>query len=167
MKKLILCALLSIVSWAQYIDGATVSIGKSKDKIDIYRVGVRKSFNSKWLANKTGYLSGYWELSLNYWKKKHYSSNLGIALSPVFAYYLDYGNFKPFVEAGIGVSYFKNTTIATRDISSHFLFEDRIGIGFIYKNFEFSYRYMHYSNAGLVKPNRGIDIFIVSFSYRF
>jgi lipid A 3-O-deacylase len=174
MKKILLAimiisssfALLNAKDLKEYIDGITLSIGQSKDDIDIYRLGLRKDFNSKWLVSKNGYLSGYYELSANYWKWKS-ESNFGIALSPVFAYYLDFGDFKPYVEAGIGVSYWSKNHIKTRNLGSRYHFEDRIGVGIRYKNFDFSFRYMHYSNAGLKDPNMGIDIFIGSVSYKF
>jgi lipid A 3-O-deacylase len=174
MKKLLLAGaiLSSCLTFANaeglndYVDGVTFSIGQSKDDIDIYRIGLRKDFNSKWLQNKNGYLSGYYELTANYWKYKS-ENNFGVALSPVFAYYVDLGDIKPYFEAGIGVSYWSKTHIKTRNMSTHFHFEDRIGVGVRYKNFDFSFRYMHYSNAGIKNPNPGIDIFIGSISYKF
>ena len=150
----------------EYIDSVTFSIGQSKDDIDIYRIGLRKDFDSKWAQTKSGYLSGYYELSANYWKYKS-ENNFGVAFSPVFAYYVDLGDYKPYIEAGIGVSYWSKTHIKTRNMSTHFHFEDRIGVGLRYKNFDFSFRYMHYSNAGIKHPNPGIDIFIGSISYKF
>jgi len=160
---------LSAADLSSYVDGVTASYGKSKDGIKIYRLGLRKDFDSKWGKSSVGYFSGYYELSINYWKGKtnHNKTNYGVALSPVFGYYFDLGEIKPYVEAGIGVSLFKHTFIDNRNISSHFLFEDRIGAGVRVKNFDFSFRYMHYSNAGIVKPNSGIDIFIGSISYKF
>jgi lipid A 3-O-deacylase len=174
MKKIILASAILATSItissaqdvANYIDGVTFSIGQSKDDIDIYRIGLRKDFNTKWGQTSNGYFSGYYELSANYWKWKD-ESNFGVALSPVFAYYLDFGDFKPYIEAGIGVSYWSKTHIKTRNIGSHYHFEDRVGAGVRYKNFDFSFRYMHYSNAGIKHPNMGIDIFIGSISYKF
>jgi len=174
MKKLLLASTIAIscVSLVNaeelgaYVDGVTLSIGQSKDKIDIYRLGLRKDFDAKWAKSSVGYFSGYWELSANYWNWKS-ESNFGIALSPVFAYYFDLGDFKPYVEGGIGGSWWSKTHIKNRNIGSHLHFEDRIGAGVRYKNLDFSFRYMHYSNAGLVKPNNGIDIFIGSISYKF
>jgi len=175
-KSLIVVALisvtensLSVADLSSYVDGVSASYGKSKDGIKIYRLGLRKDFDSKWGKSSVGYFSGYYEFSLNYWKgkTKHIKTNYGVALSPVFGYYFDLGEIKPYVEAGIGVSLFKHTFIDNRNISSHFLFEDRIGAGVRVKNFDFSFRYMHYSNAGIVEPNSGIDIFIASISYKF
>jgi len=175
MKKIALAAVLACSIHANdladnsssFIDGATISIGESRDGIKIYRMGLRKDFSSKWVQSSFGYLSGYWEGSLNYWKGKSGDKNYGVAVSPVFAYYIDLGEFKPFIEAGIGASIFNKTQIDNRNMSTNFLFEDRIGVGFRYKNFDFSFRYMHYSNASIKAPNDGIDIWIGSISYKF
>ncbi len=153
-----------------YIDGVTLSIGRSRDKIDIYRIGVRKDFKSRWLESKAGYLSGYYELTFNYWKGKssNHKENYGIALSPVFNYYFNLSdNVKPYLEAGIGVSLFNHTWIDNRNMSTNFLFEDRLGAGVRVGKFDFSFRYMHYSNASIKAPNDGIDIWIGSISYKF
>jgi lipid A 3-O-deacylase len=172
MKKIILATTLiglisaNNINSNSYVDAASISIGESRDGIKIYRLSLRKDFKSKWLENKTGYLSGYYEGSLNYFKGKK-NKIYGVALSPVFAYYLDAGDFKPFVEASIGFSYFNKHHIDNRNLSTNFLFEDRIGVGARYKNLEFSFRFMHYSNGSIKAPNDGIDIWIGAVSYKF
>jgi len=172
MKKLILAtalfALLNASSnvESKYVDSASISIGESRDGIKIYRLSLRKDFNSRWLESSVGYLSGYYEGSFNYFKGKH-NNIYGVALSPVFAYYFNFGDFKPFVEAGIGVSYFNKHQIDNRNLATNFLFEDRIGVGARYNNLEFSFRFMHYSNGSIKAPNDGIDIWIGAISYKF
>ena len=154
---------------SKYVDGSTISIGKSRDGIKIYRIGLRKDFKNRYLESKYGYLSGYYELTFNYWKGKtnHNKRNYGIALSPVFNYYFNLGSIKPYLEAGVGVSLFKNKWIDNRNMSTNFLFEDRLGAGVRVGNFDFSFRYMHYSNASIKEPNDGIDIWIGSIAYKF
>ncbi len=150
-----------------YFDSATMSIGQSKDGIAIIRLGLRKDFAKQWLKSNVGYFGGYWELSANYWNKGD-SSNYGIALSPVFVYRVTgLREIEPYIEVSIGASLWTNTLIAGRNVSSNYLFEDRIGCGIKYKRFDLSFRYMHYSNAGIVRPNSGIDIFITSVTYKF
>ncbi len=148
------------------IDAVSVSYGQSKDNINVYRLSVRDSFNQEWAKSNIGYFDGYFELSANYFEKDS-DSNFGIALSPVFTYNFTLGKLQPYIEGGIGVSLWSDTMIAGRNLSSKFLFEDRIGLGLKYENYDFSFRYMHYSNAGIVQPNSGIDIFIASITYKF
>lgn len=150
-----------------WIDAVTMSYGQSKDNIDIYRIGLRKDFSTHWFESSVGYLSGYGEGSLNYWNG-HGDENFGLALSPVFAYYFNLSKDAQFyLEGGIGVSVFSRTTMGFRDLSTNFLFEDRLGTGIRMDEWEFSFRYMHYSNASIKQPNDGIDIFIGSISYKF
>jgi lipid A 3-O-deacylase len=153
------------------LEGISVGIGKSKDSIEIYRLGLQRQFGSKWFESKLGYFSGYHEVSLNYWEHKGESIK-GIAYSPVFIYgFAGLSNdIFPYLEAGIGVSYLSEKKIKGRDLSSHFQFEDRIGIGAKIgeqKRHDLSFRYMHYSNASIKQPNDGIDIFIFSYAYSF
>ncbi|WP_456392170.1 acyloxyacyl hydrolase [Nitratifractor sp.] len=148
-------------------DAVSFSYGQSKDNIDIYRLGLQRDFESRWFESSVGYLSGYYELSLNYWNGRG-DENYGIALSPVFAYYFKTSEtFHPYLEAGIGASLFSRTRMGPRDLSTNFLFEDRVGIGFRTGNWDLAFRYMHYSNANIKQPNDGIDIFLGSLSYRF
>ena len=169
MKKIIVLLLLwqSIVH-ALWLDDKKVmlSIGESKDNIGIYRVGVKEDFKQKWLQSILEYLSGYYELSVNFWHKGD-NNNFGVALSPVFTYNFTSLPLSPYIEGGIGGSLWIDTMIATRNVSSYFLFEDRIGAGIHLKDFDLNFRYMHYSNAGIVKPNSGIDIFMLSVSFNY
>jgi len=149
------------------VDAVTISYGQSKDNIDIYRIGLRKDFSTRWFEKDIGYLSGYWEGSLNYWNG-YGDENFGVALSPVFVYYFNYSEtIHPYLEGGIGVSLFSGTEMGPRDLSTNFLFEDRLGTGIRVNDWDFSFRYMHYSNASIKAPNDGIDIFIGSVSYKF
>ncbi len=155
------------ISSEALIDGFGVSYGQSKDNIDIYRLYLRKDFKSRWLESDIGYLSGYWEASFNYWDGYGVHS-LGVALSPVFTYLFNgSGSITPYLEGGIGISWFSKKQIGPRNLATHFLFEDRVGAGLRIGNWDISVRYMHYSNAGIKQPNSGIDIFIGSISYHF
>ena len=158
---------ISMQEKSGWIDEIGVGFGQSKENIDIYRLTLRKEFKSHWLNSDIGYLSGYWEGSLNYWNG-YGADNFGVALSPVFTYnFTGLGTVTPYLEGGIGISYFSTTRMGPRDLSTHFLFEDRIGAGIKVGNWDLSFRYMHYSNADIKKPNDGIDIFIGSINYRF
>ncbi len=157
----------SIVEKQSWVDAVTINYGQSKDDIDIYRLGLRKDFSSRWFESSVGCLSGYWEGSLNYWNG-YGVDNFGVALSPVFAYYFNVSEkVHPYLEGGIGASLFSKTEMGPRDLSTHYLFEDRFGGGLRVGRWDFGFRYMHYSNASIKKPNDGIDIFIGSISYKF
>ncbi|WP_353662660.1 acyloxyacyl hydrolase [Hydrogenimonas sp. SS33] len=145
----------------------TLDYGQSQDGIAIYRIGLRRAFETHWFESTSGYLSGYWEGSLNYWNGKG-DENYGIAFSPVFTYIFPLSAaYTPYVEAGAGVSLWRRVRMGSRNLSSAFLFEDRIGAGLRMNAWDFCLRFMHYSNADIKLPNDGIDIGILSVSYSF
>lgn len=148
--------------------GVSLGYGQSTDSIDIYRAGLLKQWNITWLESKTGYVRGYFELSYNRWEHGGDDVN-AVAFSPVFQYVFHAGNttWYPYIEAGIGVACLDDYTINDRDLSSKFQFEDRVGAGIRIKNVDISFRYMHYSNAALKKPNDGIDILIGTLAWYF
>nr|WP_320192341.1 acyloxyacyl hydrolase [uncultured Desulfobacter sp.] len=153
-----------------WLDGYGVSLGygQSMDNIDIYRAGLLKQWDVKWFETKVGYANGYFELSYNRWENGGDDVN-AVALSPVFQYVFHAGGaiWYPYIEAGIGIAYLDDYMINDRDLSSNFLFEDRVGVGVRIKNMDISFRYMHYSNAGLKEPNNGIDILIGTLVWYF
>jgi lipid A 3-O-deacylase len=152
-----------------FIDEISFGIGEEKnDDIDIYRLGLKKNFGRNFLTNRTGWFSGYFEGSLNYW---HHTDDdiYALALSPVFVYYFGTGTNTviPYIEAGIGVGVISDTEIGGVDMTTAFQFEDRVGAGIRTEKLDFSFRYMHYSNGSMAQPNDGIDIWIGTLSYRF
>lgn len=174
MKKwfltLTFCA-FTVISFAEdtlSFDAVSLGVGESKDHIHIYRLGGKNDFSSTWFESDYGRLSGYYEASLNYWEKGS-DQVYGVAFSPVFVYYMGSrsNTFQPYVEAGIGAAYISETKIKGRNMATHFQFEDRIGLGIKIGDYDFNTRYMHYSNAGIRKPNDGIDIFMFTLSYKF
>lgn len=168
---LVLLFVLFISTESSALDGISLGIGKSRDSINIYHLGFQKQFGHNWLKSEVGSLSGYHEVSFNYWEYKDESIQQ-VAYSPVFAYELTAfgtGVF-PYLEGGIGVSYISEKTIKERNMSSHFQFEDRIGVGVRVgeeRKHDLNFGYLHYSNAGIKQPNDGIDIFILSYTYSF
>jgi len=173
MKKgfviaLCLLGMMAGTAMAQEGWGASAGYGQSKDNVDIYRVGLLKDWNVRWLQNTTGYATGYFELSYGYWKEGGDKTHC-VALSPVFQYAFnpDQDSWYPYVEGGVGVAYIDEYFIGTRNLSSNLQFEDRIGVGFRFRSLDLSFRYMHYSNASLKQPNDGIDIWIGSLAWFF
>ena len=167
---MILCvfSIHSVAEDAPFLDEISIGLGKSKDSISIYRLAVKKDFETIFHEGEYGWLTGYYEASVNYWEKEG-DEIYAIALSPVFVYYIGSrsDSIQPYIEAGIGIAALSDTKIKGRDMASTFQFEDRIGLGVRTESYNLSVRYMHYSNAGLEKPNDGIDIFIATISYRF
>jgi lipid A 3-O-deacylase len=85
-------------------------------------------------------------------------------LTPLLRYnFAARGRFVPFGDVGVGVAY---TTIAGRDLSNGFQFNLQAGVGTHYFLREdlaltLQYRWFHLSNAGLNRPNTGLNTLVV------
>ena len=151
------------------VDSLSIGGGISRhNNIAIARFAIRKDANADFFKTSVGWMDVYSEASFGFWDKGDDQIYVG-AYSPVFIYYFgdETWSVHPYIEAGIGVAGISQTKIDTRDLSTAFQFEDRIGIGARMKDLDLSFRYMHYSNGSIVLPNDGIDIFIFTAGYRF
>ena len=148
------------------LDAVAVGLGESRDHIGIYRLGLRSDFGRSWLNDA---LTGFFEASANFWNKRGDDGVVGAALSPVFVLQpkLGLGEWRPYIDGGIGAACISKTRIGDRDMSSLFQFEDRVGVGVKWRRLDLNVGYLHYSNANLVEPNQGIDIYIVTGAYAF
>lgn len=76
-----------------------------------------------------------------------------------------------FLEIGIGANYFdKKQLNDTKSVGTHFEFGDIFGLGFKFgrnQEYEFGYRFIHYSNAGISSNNPGIDFHLLRFKSSF
>lgn len=145
----------------------SVAIGQTGDSTMTYRLGTQFDFNKSWFVSDVGRLTGYWDAAYTYWDGDKTSSNHSLSLSPVFVYEFAGERFKPYIEAGIGIAAFSSTELENNDLGSSFQFEDRIGFGVRFAGQEVGVRAMHYSNAGLKKPNDGVESYALHYRMSF
>ncbi|MCL4122781.1 UNVERIFIED_CONTAM: hypothetical protein GTU68_001247 [Idotea baltica] len=162
------CALMLGASAAQ-AHSVSFSIGQTSESTAVYRVATQFNFGTKWLESDTGHLTGYWDAGYTYWIGDDTASNNSISLSPVFTYVFNSsGGITPYIEAGIGGALFSSTELETNDLSTSFLFEDRIGVGIRFaKVHDVALRIIHYSNGGIKEPNDGVENFGINYRYSF
>jgi len=127
----------------------------------------------------TRYLQDYgiagtvsFEMSANFWRfgpENDTDQNVVLAVSPVLTFSLGKVFEKELLaEFGIGVSLLDDTTFAGKNVSSHYQFEDRLGLIYQLSHEDsISLRYLHYSNAGFKKPNPGLDFIALGYSRVF
>lgn len=173
MKKFLSFAAVLLVSFSNlYANdanyGISVNAGKSNN-IENYRLGIQKPFDSSVFEFESFTVHGFHEVGLNYWVGE--SNNVhAISYAPVFKLLFNSfqaNEYQPYIDFGIGVALVSDTQIDDRNLSSAFLFEDRISIGISKDAWDFYIRYMHYSNAGIQSPNEGIDIYLAGINYNF
>ncbi len=165
LKVSVLCGLMLGLS-AQQATALELSgaVGRTEKSTMTYRLGLQKNFQSRWWQTDVGALTGYWDAGYTFWKGDKESDNHSISVSPVLVYEFNGDVFRPYLEAGIGVSLFENTRIESQRLGSSFQFEDRFGVGVRFYNQAIGLRAIHYSNGGLKKPNNGIEAY--SLDYR-
>lgn len=171
MKKLFtLTALAALfagqVGAAQAAD-VTFSIGQSGDSTMVYRIGTQFDFGTSWFQSDVGRLTGYWDAGYTFWEGDDTASNHSLSFAPVFVYEFAGQTVKPYVEAGIGVAAFSSTELEDNDLGSSFQFEDRIGAGLRFAGQEVGIRAIHYSNAGIKKPNDGVEAYTLHYRLSF
>lgn len=156
------CALstLLVIPASHALDGITLQIGESSENTTTYRIGAQFEFGrTLWQSDGGGVqLDGYWDAGVTRWSSLDATS---LTLTPMFR--LSFGandsGVTPFIEGGIGASYFTETDLGDQDLGGKFQFEDRLGAGLRFATgSEVGVRYYHYSNAGIKQPNDGIDM---------
>ena len=69
------------------------------------------------------------------------------------------GRWRPYAEAGLGLSLFSNDTLGAKAFSTHFQFSEHLGLGVEFAEKWFAgWQFSHYSNAQIEKPNDGIEL---------
>ncbi len=166
-----LLLLFSTPAWG--FDSMALGGGVANQGIEVGRVAVREAFSPQGMSLwRTGW-SGFYELAVNRW---HYEGRRddptttinAVSFSPVFTLHRHAGSRNAYWEFGIGAALLTDDLIATRDLASQFLFEDRIGWGYRFNaRHELSIKLMHYSNAGIRQPNDGVDMVLVHYIHPF
>ncbi|MEW6595279.1 MAG: acyloxyacyl hydrolase [Thermodesulfobacteriota bacterium] len=149
--------------------GASLGLGQSDGGVNIYRVGLQRDFGVKWLESSAGHLGGYFEGSAAYWEEGS-EDNTVFAITPVFTYAFNlqgHPAIHPYLEAGIGAAYVSKKIIDGNDLSSHFQFEDRLGVGVNCRGHKVAAQFFHYSNGGIKNPNDGMNIWLLSYTMPF
>lgn len=110
----------------------------------------------------------YWDIRESHATHPHIWE---FGFTPVLRFEKGSGWFRPYLEAGAGVrmlSHVRETD--DRTFSSSFQFADMVGIGAQFgehQNYQAGFRFQHLSNAGIKKPNPGINFSQVYVQYNF
>ena len=166
-----LAAMSSVPAWA--LDGVAFEIGGGEG-VDRVRAAVQWDWNRQWLRVSDWHLGGYWDLSIGQWHKGDVAPGQNdditdIGLTPVFRVQPNTLT-GPYFEAGIGFHLLSRTSIGDKQLSTKFQFGDHLGLGYRFGAkgaFDVGYRFQHHSNAGIKRPNPGINFHQVRVRYHF
>ena len=148
--------------------GPFLSFGWTKHGVGTFRAGVRKVFPGAVAETSIGYLSGYVEAAALYWTSGDEAA-YGGTVAPVVAYYFgnDRSAVRPYVGGGIGLAYVSESRMGSRDLATHFQFEDRIGLGLASEKLDAYLCVVHYSNGSIKPPNMGLDAVMLTLAWSF
>jgi lipid A 3-O-deacylase len=163
------------------VEGVSVELGGSTSSLtdlQVSRLGVQWKWNQRLLESGGGYLGGYWDFSVGYWRNESdprlrtSSSLLDIGLTPTLRWTQPWRPaLAGFVDFGIGLHWLSEDSITTlRDLSSPVQFGSVLGVGLQFGTggeYELGYRVQHLSNGGLQQPNSGINLQLIRFQYHF
>ena len=138
------------------------------------RVAVQWDWQSRWLQMSDWHVSGYWDLGLGQWHRSDAPPGTNkditeIGLTPVFRIQPN-GLAGPYAEAAIGFHLLSKTKIGDKNMSTNFQFGDHVGVGYRFgakQSLDLGYRFQHLSNAGIKRPNPGINFHQIRLQYHF
>jgi lipid A 3-O-deacylase len=158
---------------AHAIDGVALEIG-SGEHVDKLEAALQWDWNRQWFRGSDWHLGGYWDLSLAQWHRGSVAPGQNrditeLGFTPVFR--IQPNSLQgPYAEAGIGAHLLSHVSIGDKNLSTSFQFGDHLGLGYRFGAkgaLDLSYRFQHYSNAGIKRPNPGINFNQVRLQYHF
>ena len=174
MKKLILSLCLLLLPTLSVAGNPGYSVDYIRGEGDVEGIKLAARYNAGALSYISDDILLYWEASVNFWEygaEDNHDTDFVLAVSPVLVKQIGTIKQAPlFLEAGIGLSLIEDTTFADKDVSTHYQFEDRLGLMMQFGNnnqHHVAVRYFHYSNAGFKKPNPGLDFIALSYQREF
>ncbi|WP_404402874.1 acyloxyacyl hydrolase [Idiomarina seosinensis] len=174
MKKVVFSTFLVLGSVPATLSAAEIHFAGaySADQLRGARLSLRSdSFAPEWL-NWAASPTLAFEGGLNHWQNSNDTADniTAFSVSPILSWQLTQSSRPLFFEAGIGVTYLDNTRIGDRNLSTHWHFEDRLGLAWQYNaesKARVSLAYTHHSNADIEKPNDGLDFFSLTWVLPF
>jgi hypothetical protein len=153
-------------------DGMALEAG-SGDGTDMGRVAIQWNWDMRLYQGAEWNIGSYWDLGLGHWRNNGFPGRnkdiTEIGLTPVLR--LQRNSLEgPYAELGLGLHVQSDSTIGDKSMSTLVQFGSHLGAGYrfgVKRAFDLSYRYQHLSNAGIKKPNDGINFNQIRLQYHF
>jgi lipid A 3-O-deacylase len=152
-------ALLLFANPSKAVDSASAEYGTGNGA-QMWRAGAQWNWQSRWLQSGNWHMGGYWDAQLGRWGGSGKNTITDIGLTPVFRYQeTNPSSISPYVEGAIGFHLISPVRLEpARGFSTAFQFGER-------GRYDLSLRFQHLSNAGIKKPNNGINFTQLRFQY--
>jgi len=176
MHKIFITTILCLCStqvFAAY--AASYAYGKGTKGTQAQRFSYQLAWGRDVVTPNGRSVGGYYELAATFMKNDGYygyptTKKLWDGSGAVVIRLMDQPFYPMYIDLGLGLAYFSQESIATRQMGSHYLFEERLGVGFLFgkkRQFEIGYRATHFSNAYLAKKNNGLNMHFLVIGYWF
>ncbi|MEJ2382373.1 MAG: acyloxyacyl hydrolase [Gammaproteobacteria bacterium] len=180
LRGVVLVAALMLpgLASAALVDAVAVTTGtdsRASTHVNMVRLSLQKHWQQRWFTQGNWYLTGYWELGFGYWHgnagdtgRSHIEA---VDFRPVLRLQRQVSSRDAtqfYVEGGVGPALLSATHIDNLQFSTTFQFGSHIGAGICFgrdHRFDLEYRFMHYSNADIKKPNDGISFNVVQLGW--
>jgi hypothetical protein len=167
-KKIVLLALAAFALPAHALDGVSLELGGGNGA-DVVRLGAQWKWQRKWQPARDWTLGGYWELSAGAWDGGR-GTLADLAATPVFRLEQSAPSaWAPYAEAAIGLHLLSRRRITDeKQFSTRWQFGDHLGAGIRFgarRQYDLGLHLQHLSNAGIKRPNPGINFLLLRFAY--
>jgi lipid A 3-O-deacylase len=156
------------------LSGASIEFGGGPE-VRMLRAQVQSNWDRQWYRSRGSHITGYWDAGLAQWRGNSYRNVHGqhqditsIGVTPMFRWQRDELRGW-YAEGGVGVALLsKLYDNNDAQLSTAFQFNDRLGIGYVFKQgWDVALRYEHFSNGGIKKPNSGVNFLVLKVARRF
>jgi hypothetical protein len=166
-----LLALLLFANPSRAVEGASFEAGRGNGA-DLWRAGLQWDWQARWLQSANRHLGGYWDAQVGQWSGSDKNTITDLGLTPVFRYQETVpSSISPYVEGAIGFHLISPVRLEEhRGFSTAFQFGDHVGAGARFGGrgrYDLQLRFQHLSNAGIKKPNNGINFTQLRFQVHF
>lgn len=165
-------SLIGLPNLCSAVDSTSLELGTG-NKTKMVRVGMQWKWDKQWWRSNGTHVGAYWDLNLAHWRGERFRdipdarlSLNSIGITPVLR--LQNDSLKGlYAEIGIGAhilsAHYDNNG---HQLSTRFQFGDHLGIGYVFRNnVELGLKIQHFSNAGIKKPNDGVDFLFIGVRY--
>ena len=162
------------------VDGMALELGSGSGSIgpgtsaESARLALFWDWGKRWFTEGNWWLGGHWEGTVGYMRNRARDDSLTNAgftgVLRLWPYRPWWTHARQFLEGGTGVNFFSETHLGDKRIATSLQFGSFVGFGVRFgrsERYEIGYRQIHFSNAGLKKPNPGMDFDELRFAYRF
>lgn len=144
------------------------------EHVNVVRVGAEWDWNDDLMTVFGWDLSTYWQLEFSRWQSTRDASqdgaNVTAGLIPMFRFTGNKGYFQPYLDVGVGISFFTVSQLEDHEFGSNFQFTDLFVLGARFgkrHQWALSYKFQHYSNGAVRVPNQGINFNFLTLSYKY